>query len=134
MNSVIIDTNCIVRYITNDLPDQADRIEAKFQDAQRGLLAIELEEVVVLEVLFYLTKWQKLTKVEASELLVRLISVIWLHIETKKELVEALTLFAEKNMDFVDLLLWTKAKSQGKQVLSFDNDFDKLEPNLRLAP
>jgi predicted nucleic-acid-binding protein len=43
----------------------------------------------------------------------------------KLMLFEALSLFADKNIDFVDALICTKTKLQGYNSLSFDKDVNK---------
>ena len=45
----------------------------------------------------------------------------------KVVLYEALTIVAEKNLDFVDGLLYAKRKLQGYAIESFDHDFRKCQ-------
>jgi predicted nucleic acid-binding protein len=44
----------------------------------------------------------------------------------RKELIEALTMFANKNIDIVDCILCVKAKSYNMSLFSFDNGAKRL--------
>lgn len=134
MLSVVADTNVFLRFLTNDIPSQAKSIEKRFQDAQEGKLQLVILPITVVEILFQLENWYKFSKQEAIEKLILLFSPSWLELEDKEAVFEALALYKESNIDFVDILTFSMAKNRNSKILSFDKDYDKLIPKLRLEP
>jgi len=132
MTSALIDSNAILRYLTNDVVEQAGKVENYLLKAEKGEIKLEVRTEVIIEVIFHLVNWYKLPKAEACDKIIAFISPDWMNVPSKSAALEALQLYRTKNIDFVDLLLWSIAKVDGKKILSFDKDFDKLQPTLRL--
>lgn len=134
MLSVVADTNVFLRFLTNDIPSQAKSIEKRFKDTQEGKLLLAVLPITVVEILFQLENWYKFSKQEAVEKLMLLFSPSWLELEDKEAVFEAFAIYKESKIDFVDILTFSMAKKRNAQILSFDKDFDKLSPKLRLEP
>lgn len=134
MKKLIADTNIFLRYLTNDIPEQATRVEKHFKKAEKGKLQLIVLQITVVELLFQLEHWYGLKKTDAVEKMIRFISPAWFEIDYKDAVFEALNTYKSKSIDFVDLLVWAGAKQRKLVILSFDKDFDKLEPKLRLNP
>lgn len=134
MLSVVADTNVFLRFLTNDIPSQAKFIEKHFKEAQEETLRLVVLPITVVEILFQLENWYKFSKREAVEKLMLLFSPSWLELEDKNAVFEALALYKESNIDFVDILTFSMAQKRNVKILSFDKDYDKLLPNLRLEP
>lgn len=129
-----IDANVIIRYLTEDIPQQADKVEQRLLQAKEGKLYVAITSFIIVEVLFILQSWYKLTKGEAITKLQTFISPNFIKVERKKSILEAFEFYKEKNIDFVDLLNFAIAKEDKAKILSFDKDFDKLTPKLRVEP
>lgn len=134
MPSVVADTNVFLRFLTNDIPSQAKSIEKRFKDAQEEKLRLVVLPISVVEILFQLENWYKFSKREAVEKLMLLFSPSWLEVEDKEAVFEAFTIYKESKIDFVDILTFSMAKKRNSKILSFDKDYDKLSPKLRLEP
>jgi len=134
METAVIDTNIILRYLTNDVPSQAEKVKKCFQEATRGKIQFEILTITVVEIIYQLENWYNLTKEETCKKLLALFSPDWMTIKEKGVIFEALNLYRLKNIDYVDLLLFATAKNNKNQLLSFDKDFDKLSPKIRLEP
>lgn len=134
MTTAFIDTNAILRYLTNDLPDQANRVEKRLHEVQQGDLQLIVMPVVIVEVVYHLTHWYRLDRSNTAVIVRRFLSESGVVVQDEKIISKALELFAETTTDLVDLFLWGSAKSNKAKVLSFDQDFDKLSPKLRLVP
>lgn len=134
MESAIVDTNIILRYLTSDVPDQARKVAKRFVEAQKGELRLIVFHITIVEIVFQMTHWYKFARAEAAERVKLLLSFPWLEVEHKDYVLRALTLYPETPFDFVDILSWSLAQASGASVLSFDKDFDKLEPKIRLVP
>ncbi|PIZ64600.1 hypothetical protein CO051_05610 [Candidatus Roizmanbacteria bacterium CG_4_9_14_0_2_um_filter_39_13] len=134
MKCIYVDTNVFLRFLTKDIPIQADLAEKYLRRAQRGELCMSILQVTIVEILFHLERFYDSPRSEAAEKLVLLIEPEWIHIDDKKIVMEALYEYKRNTIDFVDILTWAMAKAQNVEILSFDKDFDKLTPKLRIKP
>lgn len=134
MKKYLVDTNVIIRYLTQDLPDQAQRVKKRFLQAKRKEIILTLTGFTVAEILFVLESWYKLEKEDAISKVQTLITPDWIGLEKKEVILEALLCYREINIDFIDLLVWSLAKTEKIHILSFDKDFDRLYPKLRTEP
>src|SRR3989338_4523333 len=134
METAVIDTNIILRYLTNDVPKQEAKVKKRFQQASNGKIQFEILPITIVEIIYQLENWYDLTKEETCKKLLALFSPDWMIFKEKGVIFEALNLYRLKNIDFVDLLVFVTAKNDKKQLLSFDKDFDKLSPKIRLEP
>lgn len=134
MKTVVVDTNVLLRFLTDDVPNQARRVEDRLREVQRGEIELFIYPITIVELLFHLENWYKYPKQDACKKIEVLLSPEWMKVEEKSAVVAAIDLYKQKNIDFVDLLLWSFAKNRDYGVLSFDKDFDKLTPKIRVEP
>ena len=134
MKTVLVDANLLLRFLTNDVPAQAERVQKRLKEAEKGKLNLVLLPLTVMEVVFHLEHWYHFTKEEVRDKLLILFSPEWIHVEHKAAVFSALRVYAQKNIDFVDIFLWSIAAHEQRGILSFDKDFDKLEPRIRMEP
>lgn len=121
----LIDTNIIIRFLIGDHEQHLQESIKIFQAIETGNLQVEILDVVLMEALFVLTKFYKLPKSEVVADLKSILAMEGVINADKLILFEALSLFADKNIDFVDALICSKAKLQGYNSLSFDKDVNK---------
>ncbi len=134
MNIVLVDANLLLRFLTNDVPAQAAAVEQRFKEAEKGKLGLVVLPLTVVEVVFHLEHWYHFTKEELCDKLLALFSPEWIQVEHKAAIFLALRIYPQKNIDFVDILLWSMASDERQGILSFDKDFDKLVPRIRVEP
>ncbi|KKS45754.1 hypothetical protein A3J20_05420 [Candidatus Gottesmanbacteria bacterium RIFCSPLOWO2_02_FULL_42_29] len=134
METVVLDTNVILRYLTNDVPAQAEKVKKRFLDAAKGKIQFEILPITVVEIIFQLANWYNLAKDDICRMILALFSPDWIIIREKEIIFEAISLYRLKNIDIVDLLVFVTSKNDNKKILSFDKDFDKLSPKIRLQP
>ena len=134
METVVLDTNVILRYLTNDVPAQAEKVKKRFLDAAKGKIQFETLPITVVEIIFQLANWYNLAKDDICRMILALFSPDWIIIREKEIIFEAISLYRLKNIDIVDLLVFVTSKNDNKKILSFDKDFDKLSPKIRLQP
>lgn len=132
MKCIYVDTNVFLRFLTKDIPDQSNRAEAYLRKAEKGALCMTVMHITILEILFQLERFYDLPRAEAVAKVALLIEPDWIRIDNKKVVMDALYEYKRNNIDFVDILTWCMAKAEHVAVLSFDKDFDKLEPSIRL--
>lgn len=129
-----VDTNIFIRYLTEDDPQQTELAEKRFEQAKQDQINLSVTEFTIAEVLYVLQTFYKMGRAKTIVKVQTMISPSWINIERKEAVLEALLLYKTVNIDFVDLLNWTIAKEDKAKILSFDKDFDKLTPKLRVEP
>jgi len=129
------DTNVFVRFLTADSARQSPLARRALERAARGDITIAVTDVVIAELAYVLTKVYGLTVALASE---RLLALLWLPgVECSQPSVveDALGLWAEGRVDFVDAYLAALCRGIDETaVLSFDRDFDRIEGVERVDP
>ena len=123
--AALIDTNIIIRFLVGDHEKHLVESTRIFEDIESGQLEVEILDVVLMEAFFVLIKFYELPKAEVVADLKAILAMEGIINSNKVILFEALSMFLEKNMDFVDALICTKTKLQGYEWLSFDQDVNK---------
>lgn len=119
------DTNTVLRYLLNDdvrLSKTAGNFFEKVKDGEEKIVILES---VIPECVYVLVKIYGVPKNEAAESLIKLLSYKGVMNSDKKELIDALNLFAKKNLDIVDCILCEKSKSQKMPLFTFDKALKK---------
>ena len=123
--ATLIDTNIIIRFLIGDHKEHLIESTRIFEEIESGNLQVEILDVVLMEVLFVLTKFYDLPKSDVVTDLKAILALEGVINSNKVILFDALSLFVDKNVDFVDALICTKSKLQGYEWLSFDQDVIK---------
>jgi predicted nucleic acid-binding protein len=135
-----LDTNVIIRYLTKDDPDKAARAYHFLLDVEKGKEQVQTSEAVIAEVVHVLSskRMYNYPRLDVVKKLLPVLQLKGLQIESKKMYTEALTIYAQTTIDFVDALIVAKMHHAGIETLvSFDHDFDDFpfikreEPKLR---
>lgn len=119
------DTNTIIRYLLNDHIRLSKTAQDFFEKVKNGEKKVVVLESVISECIYVLLKIYNVPKKEAAESLVKLLSYKGVANSDRKELIDALSLFAEKNLDIVDCILCSKSKNYKMPLFSFDKDLLK---------
>jgi predicted nucleic acid-binding protein len=130
-----IDANVIVRLITDEPPLLAEKAEQLFAAVDRGEITLFVAEGTVAEVAWVLKSFYGFPSVEISTILYDFLSHDGLECEDKPGLLMALSLYKEKNVDFIDALLAVRmARQEISKIYSFDTHFDRLPGITRSMP
>jgi len=117
-----IDTNLFLRYLTNDIPQQADRVEALFQRAIRGEIRLVTSLLVFAEIVWVMSSFYKLSREQVKDCLLAILNTEGLEIPESDLLLQATLDFAAKNVDFIDAYNASWAKHRGTAgVYTFDS-------------
>jgi predicted nucleic acid-binding protein len=127
---MILDTDVIIRFVTNDDEGKAGRVEKMLKSKKK----IELLDVTVAEIYWVLRSYYEFRKAKIVEVLRSLVG--YKKVKCNREVLsECLKILEETNTSFVDAYVaaWAKTKDDGK-VMSFDKGFDKLEGIKQIEP
>ena len=122
MQKMILDANAILRYILDDIKEQADSVERVLQDDN----VLILPEVMA-EVVYILTKYYDQPKNTVSEYLLQFLDDANCDFEILRHAIKE---FGNGKFDFVDCLLYEYSRQTNYKVFTFDKDLLKLMKNL----
>jgi predicted nucleic-acid-binding protein len=128
-NSSVIDANLLVRFKTKDVPEQAEKARLLFQHVIEGNLSIAVPEVVIAEVVYVLSspRLYNLSREEIAEYLTDLLKLKGVVISYRALCTEALAIYAEHPIDFVDAYRAAMvALGHAKELVTFDKRLSKL--------
>lgn len=119
-NMKLIDANVILRFLLNDNREQAEVAKLTIKDG-----AFTRTEVMA-EVVYVLTGVYGMSRDSVYECLVTILKVVM--IDDKEALREALEVYRDTTLDFVDCVLIGRNRILREDILSFDK---KLNNQLR---
>ena len=120
------DTNTIVRYLVKDNLSLYAKAESFFDQVRNGSVGAVILESVIAECIYVLTKIYNVPKEKAAESLINILRYKGIYNEDRNELIRALTLFSERNIDIVDCILCEKATAAKASLFSFDTELNKI--------
>lgn len=129
MKKYIIDTNYLLRYLLNDNPKQADIVENYLLKAKNTEISITVPLLAFVECVFILIRVYKFEKNKVTEELINLAKLPYLDIERRDFIIEALSIFKNTTLGFIDILFFLEAKTNSKQLLTFDKKLAHLIQN-----
>lgn len=127
MKTLVADTNFYLRFILQDNPKQFKIVNEFLRKAQQRKIKIVFLSEVVLEMEFVLRSVYLFSRPELFKALTGLLKVEYLDIEERNLWLEVFEIFPKSRFPLFDIFLFLKAQSQKAEVLSFDNDFQKLK-------
>jgi len=120
------DANIIVRYLVKDNITLYTKAKDFFDKVKEGSEKAVILESVIAECIYVLTKIYHAPKDKASNSLIDILHYKGIANDDQKELIRALTLFSERNIDIVDCILCAKAVGSGDNLFSFDEELNKV--------
>ena len=99
---VVIDTNLLVRYLTEDDPQKAKAVDALLDRASKGEIKILMPSVVIAELAWVLESFYKMAADKISELVQAILSTPGVDVQDKWIIRAALKLYGSKGIDLID--------------------------------
>ncbi len=135
MKKQFIDTNIFLRYLTKDDPEKYERCLALFKTAVKGKIDLITSNMVIAELVWTLLSFYKVPKTIIIEKVAIIVGMEDLFIPDKAIILEALMLYAKKNIDYIDAYNSVFMRHyQTSEIFSYDEDFDILEGLTRKVP
>lgn len=116
---VMFDTNMILRYLLNDNAAMAEKAE---QYLEAGDVSATME--VIAEVVYVLKGVYSLERDKIVDTIRKFLELV--NFRESEVLNLALDTFGERNLDFVDCVLYAYHKLQGVEIATFDRKLLKL--------
>ena len=129
--TAFLDTNVLVRHLTNDPPEQAERATRYIQESDNLLLP----DLIVAEVTYVLDSFYDFTRGEIASGLESTLSEESIVVTDIQLLLRSLEIYEIHRLDFADAYLIALAERTGVgAVASFDRDIDRPGTVTRIEP
>ena len=118
---VVIDTNLLVRYLTDDEPQKAKAVDTLLNSAQKGEIKILIPSIVVAELVWVLESFYKMMADDITGLVEAILNTPGVDTHDKSVIKAALRLYRSKKIDLIDAWIIEFAKARGaKRIYTFD--------------
>lgn len=114
----LIDANVILRYLLGDHPEMSDEAKRVIDEG-----AFTLPEVIA-EVVYVLKGVYKVERKVISITLIEFLDEV--EIQNQASMCEALSIYADTSLDFVDCILIGRHRILGEEIASFDKKLNKM--------
>jgi predicted nucleic-acid-binding protein len=122
----IVDANVILRYLLADHPELSAKARDFFDGVRAGERGAYIFESVVVECIYVMQRIYQVPRAEIAEKLTALLGFRGIVGDQVPLLRNALTLYAQTNVSFVDALIAATATAKGLPVETYDQDLVKL--------
>jgi predicted nucleic-acid-binding protein len=124
-----VDTNLFLRYLTNDVPRQADAVESLLKRASRGKVNLVTTSMVIAEIVWTLESYYELGRKEIQTMVLGILNTTGLEVADSDLLLQAMIPNADKNVDFIDAFnaAWM-VRNDVNRIFTFDQKhFSRFE-------
>jgi predicted nucleic acid-binding protein len=107
---LFVDANVFLRYLTNDIPSEAEVLDRLLCQAAEGRLMLVTNPMVIAEIVWTLESYYRLSPADIRPKIWAMLSTPGLEIAESELVGSAVDAYVEKNVDFIDAYnaLWMK--------------------------
>lgn len=131
MAKIFIETSVFMRFLTSDDAQKFQDCVSLFEKVEEGKIRPYTSNIVILEILFLLTKLYKFPKVKVLSDIGKILNLRNLTLIEKTDTKMALNLFHKFNIKYADCLIAGQIP-KATILLTYDEDFKKLK-SLKIA-
>ena len=124
---LLFDANPLLRFLRNDVPEQAAAVRTKMIQAQSGQLIIDIHPLVLSEVVYVLKSNYAQPREQIADALLPLLDIAGFHVLEADRVRKALIRYRNTNVSFIDAFLATLSAETSHPVFSFDRGLDKFK-------
>ena len=129
--TAFVDTNILIRHLTGDPPEQAQRATQYLDEADQLLLS----DLILAEVAYVLESYYDVARPQVAETLRSVLSFRAIRVIDAALLQRAVELYEVNNLDFADAYLVASVERTGVGVVaSFDRGIDRVGTVWREEP
>lgn len=137
MNDPFVDTDVLIRLLTNDDARKQAEAVALFEQVEAGNLRISAPDTVIADAVYVLSspRLYRVPRAEVAALLIPLVRLPGFNVQNRHAVIRALEIFASTRLDFGDALIVASMEEAGSTTLySYDRDFDRVPGIERQTP
>ena len=121
MKKVFVDTNLFMRYLTNDVPTQIDKVERLFDLAEKGKVKLVTGPPVFFEMAWTLKSFYNMSRKRIYECLYGILGLPGLEVADLDIIEEALDFYNHTSTDFNDAYIAVLSKKIGADSIATFN-------------
>jgi len=120
-DSTFVDTNLFLRFLTNDVPAQADAVEKLLRQAEQNKIQLVTNSLIIAEIVWTLESYYECEREDIQNKILAILNTSGLDIPESSLILRAIIWYAEKNVDFIDAYnaAWMEQKGIEK-IYTFD--------------
>ena len=131
----IIDANIILRYLTNDVQDQAERAGELLAKVEAGSEAVFLPDIILADIIWVLEGYYKQSREQIREWITTILSMRGLRFSDKNVALDALDIYVDIGIDWSDAFVTGQMINHGiMEIYSFDRHFDRIGAIKKIEP
>jgi len=121
LKRAVIDTNLLVRYLTEDDPSKANEVKRLLLKAAQGEIRLLIPSVVIAELVWVLQSFYKLERSEIVPLLNAILHTYGVEVSDKTIVSDAIAIYRKEAIDFIDAWIVAFAKAaEVRAIYTFD--------------
>lgn len=137
MTDDFVDTDVIIRLLTQDDPKKQEEAATLFEAVKAGRLKVGAPDTVIADAVYVLSspRLYNLPRSEVWELLSPLVRLPGFKIQNRAAVLRALELYAGTRVNFGDALIVATMEQAGSRIVySYDTHFDRIPTVSRRSP
>lgn len=135
MKECFLDTNIFLRILTSDEEAKSAACQNLIRRGINKKLRLHTSAIVIAEIVWTLESFYGCSPGEIREKVEMILNTPNLKIENQDLIAEAIALYEDKNIDFIDCYNAIYAREKGMDILySYDEDFNKVPWITRIEP
>ncbi|MEW6456728.1 MAG: PIN domain-containing protein [Acidobacteriota bacterium] len=126
---VIIDTNLLLRFLTNDDAEKAEKVQFLLEKAEKKEIIIIIPSIIIAELVWVLESYYKIEREEIMEMIISILNTPGIQVVEKDLIYSSIKTYENKKIDFVDSWISEFAREKRiETILTFDtNHFKKID-------
>lgn len=137
MSIPFIDTDVIIRLLTEDDLVKQAAAATLFAQVEKGTLTVVAPDTVIADAVYVLSspRLYHLPRDKIRDLLTPLVRLSHFKLKNRRAVLRALGLYATTTLDFGDaFIVASMEQASSKNVYSYDTDFDRIAGIQRIEP
>lgn len=124
-----VDTNVLLRYLLDDVPEQADAVESLLREVAAGRLLLRTNSMVIAELVWTCESYYELPKEEIRDKVLMILNTPGLEVADRDLIATAVLVYADRNIDFIDAynFCWMSDQEVTKVYTFDERHYKRLE-------
>ena len=120
-DSTFVDTNLFLRFLTDDVPAQADTVEKLLRQAEQNKIQLITNSMVIAEIVWTLESYYEREREDIQNKILAILNTSGLEVTESHLILKAIIWYAEKNVDFIDAYNAAWMEQRGiEKIYTFD--------------
>ena len=130
-----IDANIVLRFLTNDTPEQAKRCAELMEKIKAGEEKVFLPDIYIADIVWTLEKFYKMSRENIRKVIIAIVTMSGLATANSDTVLAALDTYAASKIDWLDSFAAAQMIDMGiDTIYTFDKHFDKIDGIIKIEP